>query len=656
MKKIINLLFCAITAMAALSCNKETDVFQEPKADRHPMTFTATTTATRTTLNQVDVNWSTSDHISVFDGTNNNDFQSQGSGMTVTFSGEAADVNDYYAVYPYNSQAVFNGTTVTTTLSANQTPVDGTFADGLNINASKSSDKTTFVFDNVLSVVKFTLSASQLGGKTIKSVTLSSANYPLAGDVVISFGETCTAAPGTSTQKEVTLASANGLSDGTFYFVVLPNAGGEITLTFVTTDNYTATKTATLSKAFTAGTIKDFGTVKGLTWAAPVWKLVTDASTLVAGDKLVIASNAKGKIASTLSNSILTTTDATFSSDQVTLPNTANIFTLGGSAGAWTLTNSNGQLYATAAKKLAYTSNGTNTWTIAIYTNGDATIEFSSYGKILYNVDSPRFTTYTSAPSPTMLLPQLYREEPASGSSVTPVVKELQPDLVISDDIKKAFSVDDAFSFGNGIVKATYSNGEEKILSVSDVTVSGFDSSSPANSQEITLTYEENGRTATGTYIISIQNKTTYSVTYTVGTVQKVNITHGTAPAGSSETFINSYNTAGQMIAGSYQTLTLSGYAGAVIKGITLSMHSNTSKGSGHFTCKVENTTIAGFTENQPWNTWYNITDWSTSYKNVIVQMTNSNLVIQDGENVVLNIYASVSSLYNQSFTITYEL
>ena len=96
-----------------------------------------------------------------------------------------------------------------------------------------------------------------------------------------------------------------------------------------------------------------------------------------------------------------------------TLPSGAAELTLGGSSGAWTLTNASGKkLGATAVKKVAWGS-GTTTWTITIASNGDATIQSttSSYGRFLHNVSSTRFTAYTSGTNASMLLPQLYRYE-----------------------------------------------------------------------------------------------------------------------------------------------------------------------------------------------------------------------------------------------------
>ena len=145
-----------------------------------------------------------------------------------------------------------------------------------------------------------------------------------------------------------------------------------------------------------------------------VWTLVTDASTLTAGDKLAIVSTSKGKIAGSLSSSYLTSIDVSIANNEFTsLPSGAVEFTLGGASGAWTLAGSDGKLLgATAVKKLAWGS-GTTTWSISIDGSGNATIQngTSSFGRFLYNNSSPRFTTYTSNASSSMLLPQIYRYE-----------------------------------------------------------------------------------------------------------------------------------------------------------------------------------------------------------------------------------------------------
>ena len=148
------------------------------------------------------------------------------------------------------------------------------------------------------------------------------------------------------------------------------------------------------------------------------WELVSDANTLQSGDKLVIASHANGKVAGNISSSVMSNVDSTFATDGseiTTLSESAVVLTLGGTKDAWTLSNESGQLLgATAVKKVAW-DKGTTTWSISI-TKDEATIQngTSSYGRFLYNVNTPRFTTYTSDASTSMVLPNLYR----GGSSV----------------------------------------------------------------------------------------------------------------------------------------------------------------------------------------------------------------------------------------------
>ena len=142
------------------------------------------------------------------------------------------------------------------------------------------------------------------------------------------------------------------------------------------------------------------------------WTLVTDVSQLKAGDRIIIVSISQEKgsfVAGNISSSFMES--VTLSGSTITtLPTGAVEFTLGGSLGSWTFTNSGKLLGATAARKVAWDS-GTTTWSISIDANGNATIQNSTeaYGRILYNVNSPRFTTYTSDTSVSMLLPQIYK-------------------------------------------------------------------------------------------------------------------------------------------------------------------------------------------------------------------------------------------------------
>ena len=150
------------------------------------------------------------------------------------------------------------------------------------------------------------------------------------------------------------------------------------------------------------------------------WRLVTSASQLSAGDKIVIATidtTAETKTAmGGLSETYCSPVDVSISDGVIassTLPSDVAQFTLGGSSGSWTLTSKDGQLYSDAEKSLNYDDDGAGTWTIAIdgsSYNATITSGTSSNGRILYNSGASRYTTYyKAATSTTMMLPRIYK-------------------------------------------------------------------------------------------------------------------------------------------------------------------------------------------------------------------------------------------------------
>ena len=147
----------------------------------------------------------------------------------------------------------------------------------------------------------------------------------------------------------------------------------------------------------------------------------------------------------------------------------------------------------------------------------------------------------------------------------------------------------------------------------------------------------------------------TVTATYTIETRTSVSLS-GTAPSGSTATFLNTYTSnKNQITKDNSMTLTLSGYDGYAIKGITLRMHSNNSSGAGSLSVMAGTTSIASISDaNFNDETWYG--DWSNpDYVNVTPTISNSTYVIQSSENVVITIAASANSLFCESFTIEYE-
>ena len=143
-------------------------------------------------------------------------------------------------------------------------------------------------------------------------------------------------------------------------------------------------------------------------------------------------------------------------------------------------------------------------------------------------------------------------------------------------------------------------------------------------------------------------------VTYKVASTSSVTVS-GTAPAGSSATFKNTYtNNKEQITKNNSMTLTLKGYAGYKITGITLLMKSNKSAGTGSFSMKAGSTELSSISSsafsNKNWNGSY-----TQTYTEVKPTMKNADYKIGENENVVITIAASANSLYCQSFKIEYE-
>ena len=144
-----------------------------------------------------------------------------------------------------------------------------------------------------------------------------------------------------------------------------------------------------------------------------VWRLVTDAGSLAAGDKITFAATKDNKsyASGVFEDKFLSSVTASIS-DEILTSEEAIEITLGGTSDSWTLTISEGKIGTTAAKTLSL--DVPTAWSISIDDNSKATVLAGDYGKILYNVGSPRFLNYTSEPNVSMLLPYIFRKESVS--------------------------------------------------------------------------------------------------------------------------------------------------------------------------------------------------------------------------------------------------
>lgn len=338
----------------------------------------------------------------------------------ITIDGEATKLN-------YNTTDAFDpvGLTVNavyTLKGVEQTPVPVTE------NVNWTFDPATFneVGEglSVTATASFTDGETKTADKVITGISVEEATPSIsASKVNIEFGEVIQGATVEPIQSKITLKYIDEVS-----VTLSETTAFEIDKTSMTETDYltiSAVTTAEVGEYTATVTIKDLAseTSKVLNLSIKIkeapqaesYTLVTDASTLKAGDIVVMAATKDNNtyVNGDLSGDYLAKIEATIDNETLTSIGACE-FVLGGEEGAWTLTSTE-KLGATAVKKLTYDatkSNFVDTWTITIDEDKNATIapNAEGYGRFMYNAGSPRFLTYTSPTSTSMLLPQLYRK------------------------------------------------------------------------------------------------------------------------------------------------------------------------------------------------------------------------------------------------------
>lgn len=489
MRKHFLLGLTAVAAMCLFSCTKEN---VRPSESTQTITFTALTPDTKTHFGEktgtaYPTLWAGNEQVAVsYNGGAKTSASVSGSGKSASINaeiavGEAAAEHNFTLASPAAAISRFDSDgDVYFTIPSDQTPGEGTCDEAAQIiyatascTAEELNSNISLTFKHLTAYGNMSVVLPEGAGK-VKQIELLTAATGLTG---------CYRYGSLGLKEEVKKDELTIVTDkttGIFFSCAPADLNGKNLVVTVTTDKGVYEKDIDLAGKtlnFVAGkvskfTVKDFK-VKGL--VSESWNLVTDASTLKVGDELVIASNEKGVVAGNISDDYLSKVTSTFSEDMSTIAELgqgAVVFTLGGKADAWTLSNSEGKLLGcTAVKKVAWT-NGTTTWKISIGTNSDATIQSTSntYGRFLYNVNSTRFTTYTSFTNTSMLLPQIYRHEitivdpnrpfltvapdqydtkiPAAGQTLTFTVMTNQADWTVTSSDDANFAVTKAaYSF-----------------------------------------------------------------------------------------------------------------------------------------------------------------------------------------------------------------
>ena len=307
------------------------------------------------------------------------------------------------------------GETYTVTATSSNTAYGTVSVSGRIITASPK----TGYYASGYTVTKGTATVTQNGNEfvvTPESDCTVRINFAARQSVTVSFAGAANAIT-TYAGEAITLPSAENVD--TYSFL----GWSETTVSDTTAKpayfkagaSYTPTESLTLYPLYTY-------TVGG-SGGTGLWTLVESESQLKSGAQIVLAASSQEVTAGALSSSYLAKVETSFSSDSKTIPTlpaSTLVLTLGGSDGAWTLSNAEGkQLGASKVKTLVW-DGGTTTWDISI-ADGLATIAntSASYGRFLYNVSAPRFTTYASTTntSTSMLLPQIYAMDGTGGTT-----------------------------------------------------------------------------------------------------------------------------------------------------------------------------------------------------------------------------------------------
>lgn len=267
MKQIKAIFYLAVLTAMVSACSEDELADNTQPSGKVPMEFYANTDASTRTILTTDnaVHWEANDTISLFDPTGaNNQFSTTQSGPSVTFTGEAIPAEGtYYALYPYDTNAQIEGTTITTTLPAEQDAREGSFAQGLNPSVATADATNNLYFKNVCALVKFTLDGSIT--TTITKATLCGNNgEALAGTLTIDASQENPIANVDPEWAGIEIALKGNLIAGkTYYFVTAPaSLSNGLILSLYDDKGNVWKKEGTQSATLTASRILNLGTMR----------------------------------------------------------------------------------------------------------------------------------------------------------------------------------------------------------------------------------------------------------------------------------------------------------------------------------------------------------------------------------------------------------
>ena len=247
---------------------------------------------------------------------------------------------------------------------------------------------------------------------------------------------------------------------------------------------------------------------------------LTNTAMLQAGAKCILVYAETPAVAGELVNSTYlasVTEGFTVNGTEITTQKTntdISIFTLGGSTGAWTLTNSKGEKLSGTTDKLGW-DGANNTWTITVGADGKTVMTVGGT-QLYYNSSAPRFRTYTSAQK------GLYLYVSQTGEIVkqTPVIT-FSKEGNHTTKVNQPFSNPATTTYGT----VTYSSSDDETATVNS---SGVVTPKKAGTVTIKASVAEStyNNEASASYQLTITDLAKYTVTWMANGSQHAVVTY----------------------------------------------------------------------------------------------------------------------------------
>lgn len=504
MKTILKSLFAVSVMAAAVSCAKET--LSEPAQDGVIVKFNAKEIRTKSHFGAIENSkyptlWTNGQQVSVIysggaitpskvDVTVSEDLKTASFSQEFTVSASAASHN-FYVLSPADAALGYSNGSYNVYIPSTQIPLEGSCDELAQITAASHVSETfdteiSLQFQHVTAYGRMSLTIPADAGE-VSSVSLT-ATKDIAGRYFYSYADKSLTA--NSASKTITLQTSK--TADIFFGCAPVDLSGELLDITVTASNGTYEKTIDFSSAakplkFEAGVVSAFA-VSGFEKknTDEIYTLVTDASQLKIGDKVIIAAQSANYAISTTQNNN-NRGQATVTKKDGTIVNPGDdvqLFTLenGATSGTYAFNTGSGYIYAASSSsnnlKTQDELDANASWNLTFTSTGVATVTATgtnTRNTIKYNTKSSVFSCYSSGQQSVAI----YTDGKGTGTISTP------PTIVV-DKTEISLAYDDEETYSDINVTVSGQDGE--------VSCEAFDDEKRQTESTWLIAYYEDGK------------------------------------------------------------------------------------------------------------------------------------------------------------------